>query len=327
MLAAMTRSAREVKAVDQALAQHMRLHHGLIRRNEALRLGASEGMIVRRLEHEIWSSVYPGVYRSAAAPRTDHQRLLAAVWGAGEGALASHRSAAWLWGLADKRLGALEVVVPNPRVVNLGGVTAHRSIDAATMTPVERGSIPVTDPFRTLIDLGAVAHWREVENAVDRAIASRLVTVAGVRAALTRIARPGVRGAGVLRRLLEARGVQSPRYAPSVLESRMARLLKALALPPPIVELVTGSRGQYRLDFAFPAVMFVVEVNGYCAHSALASPDADLTRANQLQREGWAHLVYTWHHVTRMRAYIAAEILDTYRRQSSLCSLVALDAG
>src|SRR5437764_828424 len=113
---------------------------------------------------------------------------------------------------------------------------------------VYRAGIPVTDPYRTLIDLGSVVDCPVVEEAVDRALAVRLVTLPGILTALEMVGRQGVRGVGTLRHTLERRGVQSRLYAPSVLESKMARILKSLNLPEPTVELVTGGENQYRLD-------------------------------------------------------------------------------
>src|SRR2546427_678146 len=78
----------------------------------------------------------------------------------------------------------------------------HRSVDMTSPRPSPRSGIPVTDPFRTLIDLGAVVPGFVVEEAVDRALAHRLVTIPGILTALDTTARQGVRGAGVLRRVL-----------------------------------------------------------------------------------------------------------------------------
>jgi hypothetical protein len=254
------------------------------------------------------------VYAAAAAPVTDHQRLLAATWAPAVDAAASHRSAAWLWGL-HRTPDEPEITVAAEKVVRLSGIVVHRSVDVADLRISERAGIPVTDPFRTLIDLGAVAPPYLVEEAVDRALAARLVTLPGVLTTLEATARQGVRGAGVLRRTLQARGVQSQLYPPSVLESKMARIIKGLPLPPPVVELVAGAEDQYRLDFSWPEVFFTIEVEGFGPHAGLKATVRDPQRANHLQGLGWARLAYGWYDVTRRRRAISAEVLATYRRQ------------
>ena len=60
--------------------------------------------------------VHQGVYRLAGSPRSWNQDVLAACMAAGPTAVASHRAAAWLWGLR----GA-DQVVPETR---LPGVVA-----------------------------------------------------------------------------------------------------------------------------------------------------------------------------------------------------------
>jgi hypothetical protein len=320
-------SMTERHDLDRAVAREMRLHHGLVTRVQARRMGVSEESVDGRVERGIWVVAHAGVYRAAAAPRTDHQDLLAAVWAAGRGALGSRRSAAWIWGFHERTLGAIDVMIPDDRVVRLRGVRIHRCVDAATTCAAERDGIPVTNPLRTLLDLGAVVPWRQVEDAVDRAIASRLVTIDGLRAELDRTARQGVRGAGVLRRVLESRGVQSKRYPPSVLESRMGRLLKPLPLPPPDVELIAGPDGRYRIDYSWPDVLLAAEVEGFGPHSALRSFGRDRLRGNEIRRQGWLHLQYTWRHVTSMRGYVAREIVESYNQQRDLRSILRRDAG
>jgi hypothetical protein len=57
--------------------------------------------------------MYRNVYRICGAPVTELQLLVAAVFAAGAGAVASHRAAAWLWGLDDDDDElSLEVTVP-----------------------------------------------------------------------------------------------------------------------------------------------------------------------------------------------------------------------
>ena len=65
----------------------------------------------------------------------------------------------------------------------------------------------MTNPLRTLVDLGAVLRAPAVEDARDRVLVARLTTVAGVEAALDGLAGRGRRGAGVLRAVLDGRAL------------------------------------------------------------------------------------------------------------------------
>src|SRR5688500_7622580 len=93
------RAAIHRMPVDRALDAEMASHHALITYNRVLELGGSAALAFDRVHTKAWLSPYRGVYRDAAAPQTPEQDLLAAVMASGELAVASHRSAAWLWGL------------------------------------------------------------------------------------------------------------------------------------------------------------------------------------------------------------------------------------
>ena len=303
--------------------EQLRAHHGLITRAQALALGATPGWIQRRLTSGEWVVVYPGVYRVVSAPRSDYQRLLAGVWAAGHEARGSHRSATWAWGLTGSGLAVVEATVPGSRAVKLPGLIVHRSVDLPASACSERRGIPVTDPFRTLIDLGSVAPRREVADAVDVAIARRLVTHAGLLEALNRISRKGVRGGGVLRRVLDERGVHASKYPPSVLESKTARALRAGGVRAPTPELVVGENGEYRLDFPWPEAMFVLEVHGWAFHATPESFTYDIDRGNDLMDLGWLRLVKTWRHVVHHPEKMVAQVrrhLFLRRNHSPLAS-------
>jgi hypothetical protein len=302
----MTLNTVDIDAIEHAAAEHMRTQYGLLRSDQAAVLGFTQGMVHTRLARGRWVALSPGIYCAAGAPRTNHQVLLAAVWAPQVPALASHRSAAWLWGLMGRAPELPEITIAATKVVRLRGIVVHRSVDLDEMRASERAGIPLTDPFRTLIDLGAVAPSFIVEEAVDRALANHLVTLPGIVSVLASTSRHGVRGAGVLRRVLEARGVQSHLYSPSVLESKMARLLRSLQLPAPVVELVAGAENQYRLDFSWPDIRFTIEVEGFGPHAGLKATGNDRRRANHLIGQGWARLSYGWEDVTRDRHRRAA---------------------
>lgn len=171
----------------------------------------------------------PAVYRVAGAPVTWEQRVLAAVLAAGPGAAASHRTAAVLWGLLSA--GVIEIVVPRGRTPDLRGVIVHQTRDPI-VTATRRG-IPVTTPMRTLVDLGAVVPGAVVEVAVDRADVADLCSIAAVEWELARVPRPGRRGTGPLREVLDRHALldQPP---DGMLEPRFAGLCRLAGLPQPV---------------------------------------------------------------------------------------------
>lgn len=226
---------------------------------------------------------------------------------AGAGAMASHRSAARLWGLLDADV--LEVTVPAERRPRLAGVVLHRSADVADGRPVLRHAVPVTPPRRMLVDLGAVVGAGPVEDILDRALERRLVTVTGVERSLSELGARGRSGAGVLRGVLDRRALGAAR-PDSLLEPRMARLLADFALLTAAFqhEVRRGGRLVARVDFTYPDVRLAVEVDGWGAHSSPRALQSDLARQNALVGLGWTVLRFTWPDVVHRPAVVAADV-------------------
>lgn len=299
--------SRFVPAVGRWLAAH----DGVITRRRALRLGMTPAMVSNRVESGEWVVAHRGVYLDASSPRTPRQALLAAIAAGGPGAVASHWSAAWLLGLRAAATAGPWITVPTQRRARLGGVTVVRS-GAIGRTESHHG-LPCTDAVRTILDCAAVGPAASLVPLVDAALASHCVTLA----VLDRAAQPDPSdrkpGRRALRACLRERGmIGAP--SPSVLESRMARLLHTHGLPAPASEVVTGTSGEYRLDFAYPDLLLAVEVDGYAWHSSPEQFANDARRRNVLAAHGWTVLVFTWWDLSRRPGEVAAEIADAYRR-------------
>jgi hypothetical protein len=290
-------------------------HLGLITRSQAVRLGFSERQIDWLLHRGVWERLHSQVYRSAATPRSPLQLLYGACLATGDGAVGSHRSAAWLWDLVDRPPAVPEVSVPRNRNPSIDHVVVHRSSDlglGGARTRLLKG-IPTTDPLRTLVDLAATARREELTTAIDRALARRLTAVSRIEEELGRLGRQGRPGVRALRSNLRSRGLMGAPH-PSVLESKMMRLFVRFHLPVPKVEVIVGRDGEYRLDFSYPDQKKAIEVDGYAYHFSPEQVQRDNARRNALEVEGWQFLVYTWLDVTHEPRRVAAEMAAFYGR-------------
>ncbi|MDQ2728055.1 MAG: endonuclease domain-containing protein [Actinomycetota bacterium] len=259
-----------------------------------------------------WQRLHCGVYLVAGAPATAYGQLLAACL-ARPRAVASHESAAWLWDL-----------VPSPPTVPILSVArsaGHRAtsfvirqvadLPAARIVTWRR--IPCTNPLRTLVDFAGVASAGAVDDAVDRALMARLVTVEGLVAEVGRLARQGRRGIGGLRAALGRRGLVGVPH-PSVLESRLLRLLARGGIQPAGVEVrVDGEDGCYRLDVVL-STSVALEVDGYRYHAGSDDMGRDLHRHNDLRLQGWVVLRFTWVDVIRDGDRVLAQVGEALRR-------------
>ncbi|HUQ39282.1 MAG TPA: type IV toxin-antitoxin system AbiEi family antitoxin domain-containing protein [Acidimicrobiales bacterium] len=251
--------------------------------------------------------VHSGVYALAGSAPSWERDLLAAVLAGRAGCVGSHRSATRVWELGS--FAEIDVSVPRSRLPRLTGVQVHRSLDLVAGDCTVRHGIPVTNPLRTLLDLGAVVPVWCVRDAVDAGVSKGLVTTAALDATLHRLAKRGRDGCGALREVLDGWALGSMRGTP--LEARMARLCRRSGLPVPVFQHEVRTRTGRRMfiDFAFPDLMLAIEVDGHATHSTPRQLQSDLTRQNDLVGLGWTVLRFTWGDVTHRPDYVAATIL------------------
>jgi very-short-patch-repair endonuclease len=304
------------RLTERRIAFWLASHYGVISRSEALATGLTSRQIQGRVESGTWVVLCRGVYRLAAAPVRPESRLRAAVLIGGSGCAVSHQSAAWLWGIAKPTDGIdsmrrVTITVTHNRSGRDRDFRVVRSRHPVRV--VSRHGLPCTDPIRTIIDCAVGATAEDLDGLVDRALAQRIVRNERlVRAVGGSIELRHHRGRPLLVARLKARGVVGSPH-PSVLESRFSRLLRRHQIPEPKAELWWGPDRSYRLDFAFPDLRLVIEVDGFAAHFAPEKQRYDRRRDNRLRRAGWTVLRYDWWEVTYDAARVAQEIAEIYR--------------
>lgn len=304
--------------MEPTLASIARRQLALFTLDQALGAGYTLRQVQQRRETGRWSPVHAGVYRVAGAPEWWEQLVLAACLATGTGAAASHRSAARLWGIDESRRPTVELSVVATRYHRLEGVIVHRSSDFDASAVTAKSGIPVTTPARTLVDLGAVEGLPAVERCLEVALSRRLVTLDGLRTAVDSVARRGRRGTGVLRALLDERS-GAAELAESVLEARMLRLCRTQGLAEPVCQhrVHYGTRLVGRIDFAYPAELVAIEVDGYESHASLDAFRHDRARQNELVGLGWTVLRFTWDDVVHHPARVARAVTGVLRAKSN----------
>ncbi len=266
-----------------------------------------------------WEPRGSGLYAAVNWPNSAERSLHAAcLWYDG---VASHESAAWLWGLLKREPPVPVVSVPHNRrpVVATDGASARsraragsranaivrRSRDLAHSSTSYRQGIPTTNPLRTIVDLAGDVEPALLDEAIDAGLAVRLVTVEGLLAEAERLGRYGRSGPAQLTRRLAKRGfVGAP--APSVLESRALRLLAAGRVKVEQCEVVVEGTG-YRLDIQLAGGLFV-ELDGYTYHWSPDQKRYDDAWRNKLRLLGFEILVYDWQTVTKQGSRMVDEI-------------------
>ncbi len=281
--------------------------HGLFTIGQARAAGFSRSAIRHQLSTGRWEVTAAGVYRLVGTARCWEQRLNALVLASGPVAAASHRSAAALLGIPGfERAGIVEVVTPRPRRHRDPHALAHRwrVLPPHHLTEVER--IVTTRVARTLVDLAGVLHPARTERAVDNCLAARTATIGALRAVFIDLARPGRKGIGVMRRILDER---STGYVPpaSELEACFLAILARYDLPQPERQLDVGDAEGWigRVDFAYPEVKLLIELDSYRFHSSKLDQEADAARDRRLRVAGWRVERFGWSDVSHPQRILA----------------------
>lgn len=286
--------------------------HGLVTTDQAVKaLGPSRK--ARWVAERRLISIQPRVFRLAGAPRTWHQGLQAAVLATG--GTVSHRSAAEMWGLI-RPAGYIEVSVRydhNPTA--RPPVIVHRIRDLHPRLAVEREGMQITDPVRTVIDLGLVLPKLSVRDALSRGLTTKLFEIGEVEQLREALGRPGRTGTGIMEQVIAERLLTADSEE-SLLEMRFVDLTRRHDLPLPSFQQEIWHDGRFvaRVDAAYPELQLAIEVDGFAHHS---SPDAfqrDRTRQNYLVTIGWTVLRFTWHDVVHDPRSVARTLRDTINR-------------
>lgn len=293
-----------VKPIDLALNRLAARQYSLAHRQQALDLGMTPRQIHDRLRSGWLVPVHQSVYRVGDGRPSVEQAVLAACLATGSRAVASHRSAAALWGLRGVEGPGAEITLFENRHRPLAGVVVHRTGALGAVEVSRTRRIPVTTPARTLLDLGAVAPVEVVESALEDALMRRLVGFELLERTIGRLGGPGRNGAGVLRDLVRER---DPATAPtqSRLEDELLRVLRNGGLPEPVRQYNVGG---VLLDAAYPQVRLGIEADSRIWHGGRLDVQRNSDKANVLLAHGWRVLHFTWADVRRRAADVVAGV-------------------
>jgi predicted transcriptional regulator of viral defense system len=251
--------------------------HGVVSTQQLKTLGygrnsASKANRVGRLRR-----IHRGVYAVGNERLDWHGRCMAAVL-ACRPSVASHASAAWIWGLLRSRPGTIHLTAPTQRHPRKAFVV-HRA-QLAPVDRVEREDIPVTSLARTLLDLAATFSATRLERALERAEELRRFDLVALEEILGRVGHHP--GAARLRQAL-AIYREDPAFIRSKLEGHFLDLVRTAGLPLPSMNFnVVG----YELDAYWERERFAVELDVYETHGSRAAFERDRLRQEDLKLRG-----------------------------------------
>lgn len=265
---------------------------GLITRQQLRTAGVRRDRILRMVERGALVQVHSNVFALPGSVDSAHRRILACVLETGSDSVASHTTAAWVWGISGYAASPIHVVVSRQQrhhqhldwhVHQFTGLPEHhrRTLDG----------VPVTSPPLTLLHLAQIVSLQRLAIAVDRAWSLRLVSGKDLVSLDSELAIQGRNGIRNLRAVTAERG---PGWVPpeSGLETRFMQLMGGGFGFKRQVQL-EGESWSARVDFLHEPSGVIVEIQSERYHTALTDRRADALRHRRLERAGYT-VVEVW---------------------------------
>jgi very-short-patch-repair endonuclease len=285
--------------LGQGVARLAERQHGVVSVWQLRNLGLTDEMIEGRARAGTLHPVFWGSY--AVGHRKTGRRgvMLAAVLSCGEGAVVSHRSAAELLGLWDKKAMLIDITSPRWAGRAIQGVRWHRVRYPGEDEVTAVDGIPSTNPSRTLVDLAGSFGDYALRGFVEQAAILRVLDVPQIDRILARGRR---RGAPRLRAALDAwRGDAD--ITPDVRTRLETRLLTALVeggLPRPQCNRKMKLEGRrIEVDFFWEEQRLAIETDGEETHGTRVAFQRDRERDQRLVAAGFRTARITWRQVEK----------------------------
>ncbi|MFD4469918.1 hypothetical protein ACFWPA_16685 [Rhodococcus sp. NPDC058505] len=278
-----------------------------IRREEALRRGATDRELQRQCRTGVWKRLHPGRFAHAEAylelgAEARHRLVAEAVLDvASPEAVLSHQSAAVVHGFDLWSTPLARVHLTRNRSSG-GSLSRRRRVHSVPLPDSDITTVDglrVTTPARTVVDLAATLGFEQALVAADHALHVGAVDQAALEAALT----PARKHPHRIRRVLRMADGRSE----SVGETRSRALLVREQLPLPDLQPELHSHKGVllgRVDFLFNGV--VGEFDGLSKYGRLV-PDgtlpedvlvAEKKREDAIRDAGWQVVRWTWEELT-----------------------------
>lgn len=259
------------------LADLAKTQRGVVSARQLRDLGYSTSTISDAARRGRLHRVHRGVYAVGHTSLTWDGHCMAAIL-ARPGSVASHKSAAWIWGLRRWRPERIHLTAPTRQRIKRDFV-----VHFARLAPEDRAAvdeIPVTSVARTVLDLAPDESTRNLHRMMDRAEERKTFDLRRFERLLARAG--GHPGRVKLRHALDT---FKPEHAVlrSDLERRFRKLVLAAGLPRPATNVFVAG---YELDAYWEAEGFAVELDVYATHGSRHSFESDRERQDDLLLAG-----------------------------------------
>jgi very-short-patch-repair endonuclease len=283
------------------LARLAEKQHGVVALWQLIELGLTRSTIHRWVKDGRLHPLYRGVYAVGHRKLSRYGWIMAAILAHGPTAVASHRTAAWLWDLLPQRGSDVWVTVPAGGRAKRKGIVLHQVRELHPKDRATRDGIPVTALGRTLIDVFSSESEERTERALEQAERMGLLDGKAIDQACDRA--PTRRGVKRIRRRLAQH--RAPAMSRSAFERRFLIFCRRYKLPIP--EMNVQIEG-YELDAVWRKHKRTVELDDFHTHGTRRSFERDRKRDSKLDSLGWRVVRVTPERLQAEPAELAAEL-------------------
>jgi hypothetical protein len=291
--------------LNAAIRARLRRQHGNVTRRQLLELGLSKSGIDKRLETGSLVTRYHGVYCQAPARQDPQALIAAAVLAGGPTAVASHASAAYLWGFVPHYEHPPEISLPTgdrrPR-----HILAHRCPSLAPRDVTRQHGVPTTTPTRTALDLAPRLTKKQLTRLVNDQLRDGRLRLAALDDVVAR--NPYHPGTKLLRPFVEH--PRNPTDSP--FEDDFLTFVKEYGLPMPQTNIWLHGR---KVDVFYPEAHLIVELDGRDFHNDQDAFRDDRERDTENLKHGLTTMRMTKDRLELTPGYEAERLMEIYSRR------------
>lgn len=289
---------------------------GHVTRSQLVEAGLAPSTVFRRSEAGLFVPVGSRTFRLSSVPPTPERTAMAACLDLG--AVASHRSAAWLHGWMPHP-GLTEVTVHRNRrrrstFETPAGVIVHSSTSIPPSDLVVVRGVPTFGVARGLLSLGALVPkdltQEELTDIMAKACEDGRASERWLYWLLDRRRVSGRDGVVAFEEALAERLRLGP--TESWLERAVLRVIDDAGLELPEVQRRVDRQGRFvaRVDFRYPGLPVAMEALGHRHHASRRQLERDTRRATRLGLAGITVVQWTYDQVVNDPASIVADVAE-----------------
>jgi hypothetical protein len=278
---------------------------GNVSRRQLLAQGLGVEAIKARLRNGSLVTRYHGVYALAPARQDPQALIAAAVLAGGPTAVASHASAAWLWGFLARYDPPPEISLPTgdrrPR-----NILTHRCPSLQPRDITRQRGVPTTTRARTILDIAPQLTEKALTRLVNDERREGRVRPEALQDIVER--NPLHPGTTLLEPFVE--DPRAPTDSP--LEDDFLAFIRRFNLPMPQTNIWLHGR---KVDVFYPEANLIVELDGWPFHNDQDTFRDDRERDTENLKRGLATMRMTKDRLELTPAYEAERLMEIYSRR------------